>query len=325
MAFAVLRSPDARVRPVWRFLIATVLAFVCQLLVGVLLRPTGLTSPVTMIAFALVLAINVSLFIAMSLTLDRATRPLDYIGFSTAVPAVRQLGVGFVFGAVLVSVAVLIIALGGTTTFDWRLSGAMFVAASIQLVMFAIAALNEEVLFRGYPFQRLEESIGSWPAVIVLSVLFALPHLTNPNSTLFAAFNTAAVGALLAVAYLFTRSLWFVWGIHWGWNLVLAVGYGLIVSGFDTDGPVDGSAMGPEWLTGGAYGIEGGASGSIAIVLGFGVLLWLVRQPTLVGAPAPPPSAFVIASAALSASPTSSSPSSPPSSPPLSSSPSSPE
>jgi membrane protease YdiL (CAAX protease family) len=325
MAFPVLRSPDGRIRPLWRFLIASVLAFVCQLLVGLLLRPAGLTSLVTTIAFALVLAINVSLFIAMSLMLDRTTRPLDYIGFSTAVPAARQIVVGFVFGAVLVSIAVIVIALTGTTTFGWRMDGSMALAAATQIVLFAIAALHEEVVFRGYPLQRLTESLGSWPAVIVLSLMFALPHLTNPNSTLFAAFNTAAIGALLAMAYLFTRSLWFVWGIHWGWNLVLAVGYGLIVSGFDTDGPVNGSVNGPDWLTGGAYGIEGGASGSIAIVIGFGVLLWLVRQPALVGLPAPPPSAFVIASEPQSASTSSSLPDSPSSSPPLSSPPSSPE
>ena len=181
------------------------------------------------------------------------------------------------------------------------------------MAVYPIAALHEELMFRGYPFQRLMESIGAWPAVIILSLLFAVPHLYNPNSTIFAAFNTAAVGSLLGAAYLLTRSLWLPWGIHWGWNLVLAVGYGLSVSGFDTDGPVDGLAMGPEWLTGGAYGIEGGASGSIAIVVGFGVLLWLVRRPGLIGASAPPPSTYVIASSSPSSS--SSSPSDSSSSP----------
>jgi membrane protease YdiL (CAAX protease family) len=311
MASAVLRAADGRVRPIWRFLIAAVLVFVCQLLIGLLLRPTGLMSPVTLLAFALVTAINVSLFIALSLTLDHTARPWDYIGFSSAAPLARQLVVGFVFGAVMVSMAVVAIAIGGTTDFGWTMNGAMLQAAAAQLVLFPLAALNEEVVFRGYPFQRLAESVGSWPAVLVLSVLFALPHLGNPNSTIFAAVNTAAVGSLLAAAYLFTRSLWLVWGIHWGWNLVLGVGYGLSVSGFDTDGPVSGSVTGPEWLTGGAYGIEGGASGTIAIVLGWGVLLWLVRQPALVGTPAPPPSAFVTASGLpVSSTPSPSSPSS---------------
>jgi len=296
MGHPVLRLPDGRVRPIWRFLIAGALAFSCQMLVGLLLRPTDLTDTATVIAFSIVLAINVSLFVTMSVVLDHATHPFDYIGFSTAVPIARHIVVGFVFGALLVSLAVLLIALPGTATFAWRMSGAMLLAAATQLLLFAVAALHEEVVFRGYPFQRLTESIGTWPAVVVLSVLFGLPHLTNPNSTMFAAFNTAGIGALLAIAYLRTRSIWFVWGIHWGWNLVLAVGYGLIVSGFDTDGPVDGSVMGPVWLTGGAYGIEGGASGSAAIVVGLVLLRWAVR-PAVVGASALPPSSFVIVSA----------------------------
>jgi membrane protease YdiL (CAAX protease family) len=300
MATAVLRSPDGRVRPIWRFLIAAVLAFLCWLGVGLLFRPSSVISGVALIAFAIVVAVNVSIFFALSLTLDRTTRPMAYIGFSTDVPVARLLAIGFAFGAAMVSLAVLMIAIGGTASFRWRMDGAMLQAAAVQMAVFPIAALHEELMFRGYPFQRLTESIGAWPAVIILSLLFAVPHLYNPNSTIFAAFNTAAVGSLLGAAYLLTRSLWLPWGIHWGWNFVLAVGYGLSVSGFDTDGPVDGLAVGPEWLTGGAYGIEGGASGSIAIVAGFGVLLWLVRRRGLIGAAAPLPLTYVIASSSPS-------------------------
>jgi len=293
MAMAVLLSSDGRVRAVWRFLVAAALFLLCQMAVSQLLRPDTLFSWWSVLAFALVLALNIVVFAILSRTFDRATRPLAYMGFPADVPAVRLIVIGFVYGALLVSLAVLVMTLGGSTRFNWRMTEPMLQAAGIQLVVFPIAALNEEVAFRGYPFQRMVESMGAVPAVIVLSILFALPHLANPNSTIFAAFNTAAVGALLAAAYLTTRSLWLPWGLHWGWNLVLAVGYGLSVSGFDTDGPIDGSVAGPEWLTGGAYGIEGGASGSIAILVGFAVLAWLVRVPALVGRPAPPPSAYV--------------------------------
>jgi membrane protease YdiL (CAAX protease family) len=295
MAVDVLHSPDGRLRPIWRFLIAVALFFLIQLAVSSLLRPESLITGHTVFAFATILTANIAIFAALSRVLDRATRPLASIGFSSDVPVLRLIVVGFIFGAALVSLAVLVIELGGSTTFRWRMDSVMMQAAATQLALFPLAALHEEVAFRGYPFQRLIDSLGAVPAVVVLSVLFAVPHLGNPNSTIFAAFNTAAVGALLAAAYLATRSLWLPWGIHWGWNLVLGVAYGLSVSGFDTDGPVDGSVAGPAWLTGGAYGIEGGASGSIAIVVGFAGLFWLIRQPALVGRPAPPPSAYVAA------------------------------
>jgi CAAX protease family protein len=295
MAVAVLRSSDGRLRAGWRFLLAIILFIASQTVVSLLFRPAELISARAAMAFAVILSINIGIFAVLSRTLDRATKPLAYIGFSRDVPVLRLIAVGFVFGAALVSLAVFFIAVGGSTAFRWRMNGMMLQAAAVQLALFPIAALHEEVAFRGYPFQRLVESIGAWWAIALLSALFALLHLGNPNATIFGAFNTAAIGALLAVAYVFTRSMWLVWGIHWGWNLVLAVAYGLVVSGFETDGPVDGSVAGPEWLTGGAYGIEGGASGSIAIVIGFGILLWLIRQPSLVGRPAPPPLSYIAA------------------------------
>ena len=125
MAIAVLRLPDGRVRPIWRFLIAAILAFACWLGVGLLLRPPSIIGGLALIAFAIVAAVNVSIFYALSLTLDRSTRPMAYRGFSTQVPVARLIAIGFVFGAAMVSLAVLLIAIGGTTSFRWRMVGAM--------------------------------------------------------------------------------------------------------------------------------------------------------------------------------------------------------
>ena len=280
-------------RSLWRFLIAAVLFLACEYVVIRLMRPTVMISAASIASLVVLVVLLTGVFAALSRTLDRATNPLAYMGLPLDAPVARSIVVGFLLGAALISLAVLVLALGGLTTFQWRMNGAMLQAAVMQFVLFAVAALHEEVAFRGYPFQRLIESIGPMPAVIVLGALFAVPHIGNPNSSLFSAFNTAGAGALLAAAYLLTRSLWFVWGIHWGWNFVLAVVYGLSVSGFDTDGPVDGMVKGPQWLTGGAYGVEGGASGTIAIAVGFAALFWLVRQRVLVGAPTPPPSTYV--------------------------------
>lgn len=295
MAVALLRAPDGRVRAFWRFLLAAVLTILAQLSVFFLLNPGSLISLWVLFGFALLLTVTLGIFAMLSRTLDRASRPLPYIGLSTDVPVARLIAVGFVYGAGMVTVAVLVMAAGGSVSFQLQLNASTLQAAALQLVIFAVAALHEEVSFRGYSFQRLMESIGTVPAILVYAVMFALPHLGNPYSTWLAAFNTAAVGAVFAAAYVWTRSLWLVWGIHWGWNFVLAVGYGLNVSGYDTTGPVTGVVAGSQWVTGGAYGIEGGASGSVAIIAGFAGLLWLVRQPTIVGVPAAAPAAYVTA------------------------------
>jgi hypothetical protein len=106
----------------------------------------------------------------------------------------------------------------------------------------------------------------------VLSFLFGLAHLRNPHSSKLAMVNTVLVGVLLAIAYLRSQTLWFPWGIHWGWNATLGLVFGLPVSGLDFSTVVQGTAQGPEKLTGGAYGLEASALGTVVILLG----LWPV-------------------------------------------------
>ena len=98
-------------------------------------------------------------------------------------------------------------------------------------VVFAVAAANEEAIFRGYPFQRLVESITPVGAIAATSALFGLAHLANPHRTWISTLNTALVGIPFAIAYLRTRSLWMPIGMHFIWNFLLGFFLGLPVSG----------------------------------------------------------------------------------------------
>jgi hypothetical protein len=140
------------------------------------------------------------------------------------------------------------------------------------------AAMVEEVTFRGYPLHRLMEAVGAPAAVVATSCLFGLAHLRNPHASVLGAVNTAEIGVLLALAYVRTRSLWVSWGIHFGWNLTLGMGYGLVVSGLsDFSTVIVGSLQGPPWLTGGEYGIEASATTTVVILVAIVLLLVLVR------------------------------------------------
>nr|MBA3442779.1 CPBP family intramembrane metalloprotease [Pyrinomonadaceae bacterium] len=92
----------------------------------------------------------------------------------------------------------------------------------------------------------------------------------NPNVTpIFTIINTTLAGVWLAVAYWRVRSLWFPLGVHWSWNWAQGALLGLPVSGITqlTPAPVMQAVQtGPAWLTGGAYGIEGGVACSLALV-----------------------------------------------------------
>jgi membrane protease YdiL (CAAX protease family) len=123
----------------------------------------------------------------------------------------------------------------------------------------ASVAVTEEVLFRGVIYRIVEERTGSVIAIVVSSLLFGLTHLLNGGATLWGTLAIAVEGgAMLAVAYAATRSLWLPIGLHFAWNFAESGIFGSTVSG-STDsetGLLRTVLSGPAALTGGGFGPE---------------------------------------------------------------------
>jgi uncharacterized protein len=203
------------------------------------------------------------------------------IGLSRHTP--RHVGLGGALGVAALSTAAAVLVLGGWLRYAPApgSAGEWGVALALHGGVFAVAALAEEALFRGYPFQVLARAAGVPAAAVASSVLFAVLHMQNPGVGVFGLVNIFLAGLLLAAAYLKTLSLWFATALHLGWNWATASLFDLPVSGitaFET--PLYEPAIGgPAWLTGGAFGPEGGLVGTI----GFGVALLLVLRLRQVG------------------------------------------
>ena len=121
-----------------------------------------------------------------------------------------------------------------------------------------VAAVLEEVLFRGLLFRILEEHIGTLPALTLVSLLFGLMHLSNPGTTPFTMISVSLCGALWCCVFILTRNLWAVGLNHMAWNLVIFCS-GISLSGEEEwrqYAPVVGHTQGPTWLTGGSFGPE---------------------------------------------------------------------
>jgi membrane protease YdiL (CAAX protease family) len=190
---------------------------------------------------------------------------------------------GTLIGALSLLLAAGIAAAAGNLRFVF-VAGAMLPSVARTVIgsglVFICAAASEEVMFRGYPLQTMTRAHLAWLGLLLTSVPFALVHLFNPHvAPGFTFINTALAGIWLGVAYLRTRSLWFPLGIHWSWNWTMGAILGLPVSGIEklTPAPVFRSVdAGPAWLTGGAYGLEGGLACTLALVLST-LFIWRTR------------------------------------------------
>ena len=70
-------------------------------------------------------------------------------------------------------------------------------------------------------------------------------------------------------------------GHSFGWNAALGFLFGLPVSGLRMfNVVVRTSVSGPQWMTGGSYGIEASATGTIAVLIGL-VIVWKLPVKTL--------------------------------------------
>ena len=195
----------------------------------------------------------------------------------------RDLWVGSLIGIGSLALAALIaFAVGGVrfTISGQEIYGGVLQTVFSTALLFIIAALAEESLFRGYPLQTLSRAGLVWLAVLLTSVPFAIIHLQNPSATAFSSINTGLAGVWLAAAYLRTRSLWFPVGVHWAWNWAQGSILGLPVSGITNLAahPVFRAYdHGPAWLTGGSYGLEGGVACTAALVIST-LFIWRTRS-----------------------------------------------
>jgi len=215
----------------------------------------------------------------MGMVLDGQDEPFKAMGLVRRATAAREFGVGAALGWGLVVVAVLPMVLAGRMYVDfWHTPRIIFLFV-LNLGVIAAASLAEELVFRGYPFQRLIEATGPTWATVLMAIFFGLEHIGNYDSSLTSVLVTMLGGVLLSVAYLRTKALWLPWGLHLAWNLSMGGFFGLPVSG-NTDFAtiVQTNAVGPRWLTGGAYGPEGALATLLVLIVGIVVLVRVTQD-----------------------------------------------
>jgi membrane protease YdiL (CAAX protease family) len=187
----------------------------------------------------------------------------------------RELGSGLLAGFALFCLMTGLVALlGGIVVTGVRSFGEtqFWIWASLG----AASGIVEETLFRGILLRQLERLVGTWWALALTSILFGALHLTNPDATWAGAVGIMLeAGILLGAAYLYTRRLWLAAGLHAAWNFTQAWVFSVPVSGTgDTIGILATERHGPEWLTGGKFGLEASVAAVVVATVAGLLLLW---------------------------------------------------
>jgi membrane protease YdiL (CAAX protease family) len=261
------------------FLVLVLASALYPMLAGLMrARPGDQMTGVLVQAIVMLIASLVAGWVMLALV-DR--RPMGALGFAVERAAGRDSAVGFAAGGAMLVLAVLLLTVASMTRWvaDTGSGGEYVAALARSLAFFAVAAAAEEAAFRGYAFQALVQGIGAWPAMLATSALFAWGHAGNPGVTPVALANIFLAGVMLALAYLKTRSLWFATAVHLGWNWTMQSLLGFPVSGLNEfDTPLyDVRELGPDVLTGGAFGPEAGLAATLAIAAG-AVWIWRTRR-----------------------------------------------
>jgi hypothetical protein len=145
-----------------------------------------------------------------------------------------------------------------------------------QIPEMLLVSVLEEVLMRGVIFRIAEQAWGSRRALVLTTFLFVAGHLPGGLNVL-GVLVTAAASLALTFAFQITRRLWLPIGMHFAWNYLISAVFSVAVSGHPAKGWLQGSMSGPDWLTGGAYGVEASVTALMAWAVASALLFRAAR------------------------------------------------
>lgn len=218
-------------------------------------------------------------YAGMGFWLDRQLHPATEQGWPRRQGWSTEVGTGLAVGWALAVVCVLPLTLIGGIAIILSLHLSAWGWLLAEVLFFALVALVEEVAFRGYAFQHFSRAVGPMGAALGFAAYYAILQSLLPGSSRASIFVSVALSLLLSMAYLRTRALWLSWGLNFGWKASRALLFGLAVSGINSHSPVvQGNPMGPFWLTGGGFGLDGSWFAFVLLLATLPVLYRLTRD-----------------------------------------------
>ncbi|HYU52885.1 MAG TPA: type II CAAX endopeptidase family protein [Gemmatimonadaceae bacterium] len=193
--------------------------------------------------------------------------PWSTVGLDRAAASPPVLIKGAAYGAVTIGVASMMLLATRMMRVDPTVPGSWWGQAGLSAIVLMPAAFFEELFIHGYAFAVLRRAGGWRLALIVTSVVFGILHAWNPGADAESILAVIVAGFFLGAILLATKSLYAAGAAHFAWNWVMSGALHIAVSGIPSADP-DYRVVetGPDWLTGGPWGPEGGLA-AVAVML----------------------------------------------------------
>lgn len=183
------------------------------------------------------------------------------LGLDPRAGALSELARGAVFSVLPFAVlAVTFWATGLADVVRWQ---ALSAEVPVIWIYFLVLFLLEEVVFRGLFMTGLGVVTSQTVALVTVAVLTAGAYVFAEHSGVLPVVGAVVTNLLTGLARWRSGRIWWGLGQRWTWNS-LTVTFGFSSAAFSLDDPVAVLRLhGPDWLTGGQFGHEGGVVGIV--------------------------------------------------------------
>lgn len=252
---SLLKSTDGRLRAGWRILGFIVLLILFSVGGQVIVRTTlgSLRRDSTLVIVIIAIAATGAVIIARRFIDKKSTLSL---GLKIDGGTLKDLLFGMLVSFFMAGLIFGVMAIAGLIENIGINRIGMF-AFLLLLLPNILIGWWEEIVFRGYLLQNMSEGLGLRTAVLLSCALYGIVHAANPNAGPLSTAIIVLFGFLRIYGYLATKKLWLSIGMHIGWNFFQGPVFGYAASGQDSSLTLfQHTKLGPDWLTGGAFGPE---------------------------------------------------------------------
>ncbi|HFU4450887.1 TPA: lysostaphin resistance A-like protein [Streptococcus suis] len=218
-------------------------------------------------------------FISLAIILwARFVEKSSWLGLGmTKIGAFKDFILGWGIGAAMLITCVLLMwGFGAIRISSVQFSPQLFGEFLVLVLAWSVQGTTEELLTRGWMFSSLSAKYNIPVSILISSLFFTFLHLGNDGISLIPLLDLTLFAILACLVMLKTGNLWVISGIHAAWNCFQGNVFAFPVSGTQAGQAfITINTAGPDWLSGGAFGVEGSI---ISLLIQASMISWLVYE-----------------------------------------------